>query len=98
MCSAEKPAGDQPQPPLSQSVKVNQSPLGSRQRKETMLPRITQLALEGHSGPAIAAKLAMPARTVNRRLQETAQKIDFEPVQAKIPHRWHAVGSREDEG
>ena len=87
MCTAEKPAGDQPQPPLSQSVRVSQLPLGPRQRKETMLPRITQLALEGHAGPAIAAKLAMPTRTVNRWLQELAQKIDFEPVQAKIPHR-----------
>ena len=48
--------------------------LAARRRKETLLPEITQLALEGHSSQAIADKLGMPKRTVNYWLQEARQE------------------------
>ena len=33
-----------------------------RRRKEILLPKIAQLALEGHSGEVIARKLGLPKR------------------------------------
>ncbi len=46
----------------------------ARRRKETLLPEITQLALEGHPSQAIADKLGMPKRTVNYWLQEARRE------------------------
>ncbi len=48
--------------------------LAGRRRKETLLPEITQMALEGHPSQAIADKLGMPKRTVNYWLQEARQE------------------------
>ncbi len=48
--------------------------MGPRRRKETLLPRITQLALEGHSSEAIAGRVGMPSRTVRHWLQALRQE------------------------
>ncbi len=76
MCSvAEKPPADNPQPPDSRSLPGNESSqLSPRQRKKTLLPEITRLALEGHSGQAIARKLKLPKRTVNHWLEKLRQE------------------------
>ena len=39
-----------------------------RPPKEILLPEVTRLALEGHSGQAIAQRLGLPKRTVNHWL------------------------------
>ncbi len=75
MCSVSEnpPAADlQPQP--DQTARVTPAMLAARRRKETLLPEITQLALEGHSSQAIADKLGMPKRTVNYWLQEARRE------------------------
>ncbi len=45
-----------------------------RRRKETLLPQINDLALEGHSCREIAARLGLCKSTVNRWLQELRQE------------------------
>jgi len=66
MCTvAEEPTTDDCRQAASQSVRVGHSHLSPRQRKEIWLPRVVQLALEGHSGRAIAQKVGMPRRTVD---------------------------------
>ena len=45
-----------------------------RRRKETLLPEITRLALEGHTGQAIARQVGLPKRTVNHWLRELRQE------------------------
>lgn len=75
MCAdTEKPTTDESQSPLGRAAAkvANWSP--SRRRKETLLPQITQLALDGHSGETIARKLGIPKRTVNHWLQRLRQK------------------------
>ena len=75
MCSvAEKPPADDLQPQPAQTARVPPAMLGARRRKETLLPEITQLALEGHPSQAIADKLGMPKRTVNYWLQEARRE------------------------
>ncbi len=75
MCSvSEKPPADDLQPQTGQTARVTPAMLGARRRKETLLPEITQLALEGHSSQAIADKLGMPKRTVNYWLQEARRE------------------------
>ncbi len=75
MCSvSEKPPADDLQPQPGQAERVTPAMLAARRRKETLLPEITQLALEGHSSQAIADKLGMPKRTVNYWLQEARQE------------------------
>ena len=71
---AEKPAADNPQPPLDPAAKAGRPPRSRRWRKETLLPEITQLALEGHTGQTIGRKLGLPKRTVNRWLHELRQE------------------------
>jgi hypothetical protein len=67
--------GDNVQPPLSHSLPGNDSPqLSPRRRKKSLLPEITRLALEGHSGQAIARKVKLPKRTVNHWLQKLRQE------------------------
>ena len=71
MCSVtEKATSDDRQPHVSQAVRLTNLHLGPRRRKETMLPQITRLALEGHSGQAIAKVVGLPKRTVNHWLRE----------------------------
>ena len=72
--SAEKPTADDLQPQPGQTARVTPAMLAGRRRKETLLPEVTQLALEGHSSQAIADKLGMPKRTVNYWLQEARQE------------------------
>ena len=75
MCSvAERPPADNLQPQPGQAERVTPAMLAARRRKETLLPNITQLALEGHSSQAIADKLGMPKRTVNYWLQEARRE------------------------
>ena len=75
MCfNAEKPRTDEPQRPFSQAMRVTGLHLPPRRRKETFLPEITQLALQGDSGRAIARKLELPERTVNHWLRELRQE------------------------
>ena len=75
MCSvAEKPTADDLQPQPGETERVTPAMLATRRRKETLLPNITQLALEGHSSQAIADKLGVPKRTVNYWLQEARQE------------------------
>ena len=75
MCSVtEKPTADDLQPQPGQTARVTPAMLAGRRRKETLLPEITQMALEGHSSQAIADKLGMPKRTVNYWLQEARQE------------------------
>ena len=72
-----KPTADDPQPQPAQTARVPPAMLAARRRKETLLPKITQLALEGHPGRAIADKLGMPKRTVNYWLQEENELRKF---------------------
>ena len=75
MCSvSEKPTADDLQPQTGQTARVTPAMLAGRRRKETLLPEITQMALEGHPSQAIADKLGMPKRTVNYWLQEARQE------------------------
>ena len=76
MCSvAEKPPADNRQPPDSRSLPGNDSPrLSPRRQKETLLPEVTRLALEGHTGQAIARKVGLSKRTVNHWLQKLRQE------------------------
>ncbi len=75
MCSVtEKPTADDLQPQPGSAVRVHDALLGPRRRKETLLPTITQMALEGHSSQAIADKLEIPKRTVNHWLQEARKE------------------------
>jgi DNA-directed RNA polymerase specialized sigma24 family protein len=75
MCSVtEKPLADDLQPQSAEAARINDALLGPRRRKETLLPEITQLALEGHSSQAIAEKLGVPKRTVNHWLQEARKE------------------------
>ena len=76
MCSvAEKPPAAAPQASLSQALPGNDSPqLSPRQQKESLLPEITRLALEGHSGQAIARKVGLSKRTVNHWLRKLRQE------------------------
>ncbi len=72
-----KPTADDPQPQPAQTARVPPAMLAARRRKETLLPEITQLALEGHPSQAIADKLGMPKRTVNYWLQEENELRKF---------------------
>ena len=76
MCSvSEKPTSDNLQSPLSRLMAGSDAPRRSpRQQKEILLPQITQMALEGHSGRAIARQVGLPKRTVNRWLHELRQE------------------------
>ena len=75
MCStADKPTSDGPQAPPRPAERVNNLHLTPRRRKETLLPQIMQLALEGHSGRVIAEKTGLPKRTVNHWLRETRRE------------------------
>ncbi len=75
MCSvSEKPTADVLQPQTGQTARVTPAMLAGRRRKETLLPEITQMALEGHASQAIADKLGMPKRTVNYWLQEARRE------------------------
>ncbi len=75
MCSvSEKPTADDLQPQTGQTARVTPAMLAGRRRKETLLPEITQMALEGHASQAIADKLGMPKRTVNYWLQEARRE------------------------
>ncbi len=75
MCSVpEKPASDDSRQPACRALSLNSPHVSSRQRKEIALPRIVQLALEGHFGGAIAQKVGLPKRTVNYWLQELRQE------------------------
>lgn len=76
MCNvADKPAADDPQSVLGKAVRVDSlRHLGPRRRKETLLPEIAQLALEGHTGQAIGCKLGLPKRTVNHWLREVRKE------------------------
>ena len=63
MCSVtEKPASNEPQPEVDKAASPNDFRPSPRRRKETLLPEITQLALEGLCGQAIGRKLG-PARS-----------------------------------
>ena len=70
---SESPASDGPSPE-GQAVRINNLHMGPRQRKEILLPRVTRLALEGHTGQAIAHEVGLPKRTVNHWLQELRQE------------------------
>ena len=48
--------------------------LPPQERKDTWLPLITRLALEGHSGRTIARTLELPVRTVNHWLREVRRE------------------------
>jgi hypothetical protein len=70
---AEQRTSDDGQSPPGRAVPTNWK-LTPHRRKETLLPRITQLALEGHSGETIGHMLGMPSRTVRRWLHELRQE------------------------
>ncbi len=75
MCSVtEKPTADDFQPQPASAARVHDALLGPRRRKETLLPEITRMALEGHASQAIADKLGIPKRTVNHWLQEARKE------------------------
>ncbi len=69
-----EPATAAPQAPLGRSVRVSNWNLTPRRRKETLLPQIIELALEGHSGETIARQVGMPSRTVRHWLRELRQE------------------------
>ncbi len=71
---AETSATAEPQPPFSQATRVQDWRLPPQQRKESLLPLIVQLALEGESGRAIARKMELPERTVNHWLREVRRE------------------------
>ena len=66
----ERPKTDDRQALPGGAVRLTNWSLNPRRRKETLLPHITALALEGHSSETIALKIGMPARTVRHWLQE----------------------------
>ena len=78
------PIPESPCPPLSPSatetfppVAIGASPppvAAPRPPKSAVLPEIARLALEGFSGRAIGRRLGVPARTVDRWLQELRQE------------------------
>ncbi len=74
MFRQRKPTADDLQPQTGQTARVTPAMLAGRRRKETLLPEITQMALEGHASQAIADKLGMPKRTVNYWLQEARRE------------------------
>ncbi len=75
MCSVtEKPASNEPQPEVDKAASPNDFRPSPRRRKETLLPEITQLALDGLCGQAIGRKLGLSKRTVNRWLQALRQE------------------------
>jgi hypothetical protein len=71
---APKPTVEGPQPPLGSTVRIQDMHLSPRRRKESLLPQITQLALEGHSGRSIGRTLGLSKRTVNHWLQKLRQE------------------------
>jgi len=66
----EKPPTDELQPPLPQAIRKNGRSLSRRRWKGTLLPQISQLALEGHSSRVIGAQLGIGKTTINRWLNE----------------------------
>ena len=71
MCStAEKPATDDQPLPLSPAATESSPYMAPRRRKGTLLPQISQFALEGYSCREISARLRVAKTTVNRWLQE----------------------------
>jgi hypothetical protein len=78
---AEEPSADNSQPPLAEAAKADSPRRTPRWRKETLLPEITQLALEGHTGEAIGRKLDLPKRTVNRWLHGLRQEWTAEAAE-----------------
>ena len=48
--------------------------MNSRPRKDTLLPEVARMALEGCSGAAIGRELGLPERTVNHWLREVRQE------------------------
>ena len=65
-------AGNGPQAPAGRpatAAKVRRKS-NWKHRKAQLLPEITQLALEGHSGRSIALRFDVPVRTVNYLLRE----------------------------
>ena len=71
---APKPTVEGPQPPLGSAVRIQDMHLSPRRRKESLLPQITQLALQGHSGRSIGRTLGLSKRTVNHWLQKLRQE------------------------
>ena len=80
MCSitekltAENLTSDDAQPPFSQSVRVTAGQKSLRPPKAALLPEIARLSLEGHSSRAIARKLGVPRRTIDRWLRQQRQQ------------------------
>ena len=62
-----------PAPPNA-AARASEWNLSPRRRKETLLPQIMELAMEGHSSETIATRVGMPARTVRYWLQEVRQE------------------------
>ena len=60
--------------PLGQAARACNWNLGPRRRKETLLPRIIELARQGQSGQTIADRVGVPKRTVNHWLHELRQE------------------------
>ena len=94
MCSiTENPATtDNPQPQPAQAEKVNHLRASPRRRKETLLPQIMQLALDGHSGESIAQKRGLPKRTVNHWRQKVRQKWTADVAEGTGADDGHRAG------
>ena len=66
----EKPTSDNQQPSPSPGASENGQPAVPRRPKSTLLPQISDLALEGHSCREIGRRLGIPRSTVNRWISE----------------------------
>ena len=66
---AQEQAGSGSQPALKPAATAK-TRAARRHRKAILLPQITQLALEGQTGRAIALRFNLPTRTVNHWLRE----------------------------
>ena len=75
MCSqAEKATMGGDCAAAGQAARAGNWNLGPRRRKETLLPRIIELARQGQSGQTIADRVGVPKRTVNHWLHELRQE------------------------
>ncbi len=80
MAHAEPPTSEDRQAPARRTVPAHGTP-APRARKESLLPEIAELALEGHSGRAVADQTGLPKRTVNHWLRELRREWSAEAAE-----------------
>jgi len=67
-------AGNGPQAPAGRRGPAAKTRAQYQRRKARLLPEITQLAMDGHSGESIARRFELPGRTVTNWLKEARRQ------------------------